>query len=166
MTTNSKPISNILLSSKIETKQTKAQKNGTISNMRMGYIFRLKVADIILEIAKNDPRMKTKRIVKYVNKELNSRKKDGEKEYNVGMRTITRAIKENIDKFPKSFIKKRRMDLDTKITPILHHVVHEKTCIDKIFENKKIIHNHDDDDSNDYYYDQIKQDDNLDKYFH
>lgn len=131
------PISTTLEQSIVKNnKQTKAQRNGTLSNMRLGLIFRRNIADIIVAIANNDPGIKTKRIVKYVNKELNSRKKDGEKQYDVGMRAITRAIKENIDLFPKSFIEKRRMDLDI-LPPIVHpDIVNEKTYIDNFFKKQ------------------------------
>lgn len=145
----------------MKNKQTKAQRCGTLSNMRRGYLYRMEIVRNILPVSKHNPHIHTCDLVKYINKKMKSRKQNknvfewNEKSNNkcsdetkkneeskqqgktdtlfsISETEIIRAIKEHIDDFPKEFIDVRKMELDS-IELKSQNIVDKRTLIDSFF---------------------------------
>lgn len=112
--------------------QTEAQRKGTENNKRLAYLHRCKMVHHIKEIAIHNSSIKTKELIKHVNKRMLSRKQNGSKSYKITEQIIIRAIKEHADEFPKDFINNRKAEIDALI-PLPVDGIHKKSFIHSFF---------------------------------
>ena len=132
----------------MEKKQTKAQRNGTLTNIRRGLIHRQQIARMIVPIADHNPTIRTDDVVKQVNKKIKSRKRTRNKvdiispnslqkpkeiQFKISEPEVIRAIKENIDLFTKNFVDARRIELD-KIILSDQQLIVQNEHIDSFFK--------------------------------